>query len=902
MPRVLPPPALRTRVLATLFVALSAPWFCHGADSFLWREFREARLSGTQATLPDFSYAGYDYSESPLPDTSSWPVFDVTDYGASPDDGNYDDAGIQAAIDAAQAAGGGIVFFPPGRFMVSFDNDITKTIRISSSNMLLKGSGSGPGGTEIFMDKMKVNNGRYMFEVKPLNTGQSTLTTVTADAPRGSYEIEVANAVNLWPGRRIILRDNSIPYAHAYYAPLELSPTWTRLVETTGFNIRELHTVASVEGNTVRLREPLHLPMIMGEGITIQVRSYNVITDVGIEDILFKGNWDSYPESFVHHKDDIHDYAWNALRFDNVANGWLRDCEFKDWNQCVYFDGCAAFTVENVHFTGKMGHMSIHTRRSYGILIKDCVDSAGHWHGPGVGYWGCGTVYLRHQMAGNQRIDAHSGSPYATLMDGVTGGHFDGNGGPLVSYPHHGRHFVAWNFTVSGGPNSYTFWPSNRNGHTFAKPIFAGLQGKSIAMSGHKINESPGMVVQPASLFEAQLQLRLGPTARTDPASAVDRNSATLRGTLLSSGQAETTIRIYRGQTDGGTDPDAWDGFEDLGTSAAGPFSFAVSGLVTGSPYHYRVRATNAYYDVWAEETESFIPGAIVLEIPVETERGARYRIQRSSDLVEWAPDGEEFFGTGERMVPRRSFFGGGSTFYRAARSTADRLIFLNAFDDLTAFTLIAPAESTGQDGVVLVDATTTPANRAGAGTGMRFYSYSNTVNLRAFQEFAFPGGFKFEVSFYNNNSTTTTPTEGPRLRFGNTGALLQTQANAAFEILFRKDDTLGASFAGGTTNTPVTPATPHVLTLYVNAQTTGQITYAGSASSRTLNPMSYDAYVNGVLIGTTENGMPFMNGAGYDPALGIGRFGWNISSTHIGGDYTFDDLSIKRLESPPEP
>ncbi len=101
-------------------------------------------------------------------------------------------------------------------------------------------------------------------------------------------------------------------------------------------------------------------------------------------------------------------------------------------------------------------------------------------------------------------------------MDGVTGGHFGGNGGPWSSYPHHGKHFVAWNFNVSGGPSNYNFWPNEpRNGHTFTSPIFAGLQGKAISMSGEEINELPGQAVEPASLFEAQLALRLAETYAT---------------------------------------------------------------------------------------------------------------------------------------------------------------------------------------------------------------------------------------------------------------------------------------------------------------------------------------------------------------------------------------------------
>ena len=68
----------------------------------MWTQFKQAKLSATEPTLPDFSYAGYNYSETPIPDTSSWPIFDVTNYGAVVNDGNYDDAAIQATINAAQ--------------------------------------------------------------------------------------------------------------------------------------------------------------------------------------------------------------------------------------------------------------------------------------------------------------------------------------------------------------------------------------------------------------------------------------------------------------------------------------------------------------------------------------------------------------------------------------------------------------------------------------------------------------------------------------------------------------------------------------------------------------------------------------------------------------------------------
>ena len=626
-----------------------------GADSVLWQQFKTAIITGTEPTLPDYSYAGYDYSESSIPDTSGWTVFDVTDYGAVADDSGFDDAAIQAAIDAAELAGGGVVFFPPGQFKVSPNETVGENIFLNGSNIVLKGSGSSTGGTEIFKVNKKVNNGRYIFEVKPPSTDDSTLTTVVADAPRESFDIEVASASGLSVGQRIVLRTKSIPYAQAYFAPQALQTTWTRIESETGFSMQEIHTVAAINGTTITFREPLHLPLIMsynGESISIEVRNYPVITDVGVEDILFKGNWDSYPEDFSHHKDDIHDYAWNAIRFDNVANGWLRNCEFKDWNQSIFFDGCAAFTVDNVQLTGKKGHASIHTRKCYGVLVKDCSDTAGHHHGCGVGYWNTGTVYLRYDMAGNQSMDAHSGSPYATLFDNVTGVNFDGNGGPHESYPHHAKYFVAWNVTVSGGPSNYNFWQASRNGHTFAMPYFIGCSPMSITAGTFAANESPGTPVEPASLFDAQLAFRLSlglvleSLSPADDSTEVPVNAnlvATFDENIALTGSGTVTIR------DLGAGPDTVITLPDAQVTVSGAVLTInpTANLLPDNAYAVRISddavedlATNAFAGILDDTTWNFdtaapavaIAGVTVVDIGVDAYTYPNGRTQGYSD------------------------------------------------------------------------------------------------------------------------------------------------------------------------------------------------------------------------------------------------------------------------------
>ena len=72
------------------------------------------------------------------------PTFNVVDFGATADDATDDSAAIQAAIDAAYAAGGGIVVIPVGTFYVSGDlsNPSRGCIEVRS-NVTLTGAGAG---------------------------------------------------------------------------------------------------------------------------------------------------------------------------------------------------------------------------------------------------------------------------------------------------------------------------------------------------------------------------------------------------------------------------------------------------------------------------------------------------------------------------------------------------------------------------------------------------------------------------------------------------------------------------------------------------------------------------------------------------------------------------------------
>ena len=106
------------------------------------RILAEFAARGAASRLYDFSRAGRINSSA----KQDLPVFQVADFGALPDSGRDCRDAVQAAVDAAAAAGGGIVLFPPGVFDVSVERK-RPPVFIDASRIVVRGAGSGPDGT-----------------------------------------------------------------------------------------------------------------------------------------------------------------------------------------------------------------------------------------------------------------------------------------------------------------------------------------------------------------------------------------------------------------------------------------------------------------------------------------------------------------------------------------------------------------------------------------------------------------------------------------------------------------------------------------------------------------------------------------------------------------------------------
>ncbi|MEM7392041.1 MAG: LamG-like jellyroll fold domain-containing protein, partial [Verrucomicrobiota bacterium] len=111
--------------------------------------------------------------------------------------------------------------------------------------------------------------------------------------------------------------------------------------------------------------------------------------------------------------------------------------------------------------------------------------------------------------------------------------------------------------------------------------------------------------VRLASLFSVPTP----PTIDNTAASSITVNSAFLNGSLSSTGSAATTVCVFWGTADGGTNASSWANTNCFGVNAAAPpvpYATSITGLAQNTTYYYRYQAVNAAGTNWAPATTNF--------------------------------------------------------------------------------------------------------------------------------------------------------------------------------------------------------------------------------------------------------------------------------------------------------
>ena len=162
--------------------------------------------------LHDFSHAGYRRGEAQPPDLSE--VIDVTQAPYLADlTGKADaTAAIQAALDAAGRAGGGVVFLPAGSYRVAPPDGEREALVLRDDHVVLRGAGTGR--TFLFNDSTQMR-GKRVIALRPheevswnADGKAATGVKIREDLPKPTLRIPLDDVAEFSVGDLVVVRND----------------------------------------------------------------------------------------------------------------------------------------------------------------------------------------------------------------------------------------------------------------------------------------------------------------------------------------------------------------------------------------------------------------------------------------------------------------------------------------------------------------------------------------------------------------------------------------------------------------------------------------------------------------------------------------------------------------------
>lgn len=554
-----------------------------------WKKFM---MKAEDNVLLDFSYAGYMHGEvappdvridfdTPLTDASGnkyyngyitggaqgsaiYKVYNIEDYGANGNDEVSDRPALIKILKDAMGckeentADGGktlryhiggnnanaIIYFPVGKYILRGGNDAetVETLRLTMGNIIFKGAGRNKTTIEMAVknnatDPSKMWSTPNMLDFKH-NSDLKELTTVTGDAEKGTFSIEVASTsgINVGDWVCVSLVNNDPALVAEELAPHETSSLWTEL-NNNGVQIYDYHQVKQISGNTLTFYEPIMRKIEAKWGW--KVNQYPHYENVGVEDLTFLGH---SKDDFKHHGSADDDGAFKPIQMIRLTNSWMRRVNFESVSEAHSFVSCANVSAYDIEISGNRGHSAIRSQASSRVFIGkvydhcngyiavnsggnqlgDYMEGAGQYHGCGVSKQSMGAVIWNVRWGDDSCFESHATQPRATLIDICQGGFVAWReGGDMAQLPNHLNDLTIWNMTATrvvcdaSWNNKWIWWNDAYDGWwKNMPPIIVGWNGISVPFDTSenqiKYYESLDAPVSPNSLYEAQLKRRLG--------------------------------------------------------------------------------------------------------------------------------------------------------------------------------------------------------------------------------------------------------------------------------------------------------------------------------------------------------------------------------------------------------
>lgn len=357
-------------------------------------------------SLQDFSYSGCQH------DTNITKRYNVEEVGVMP--GSSEDvlSKVQALIDKVGENGGGVIFFPKGKYLFNKDKGHPSFLQINHSDITIEGETDENGKPLVelvncnntvrgkrnpWLSPFFITTGEALQESnmfwgiqfkrkRNIVTRSSSLadpgsdgtiltpgyaTSIVEDADKGERVIRVRDASTLSGIRYIVLamfNNEDGDLIKDILCVKDLRPEWgtaLRAGEEKAPSYQALLEIASidVDNNTMTLTQPLRRDISMR--YSPEVYSLEMLEHVVIRNLTISSRWNGL---FRHHGFPLYysvsqtqemDYGWNGINMKRVAHGRIENVIFRDLSNPLYVMDSRNITVENILFTGYDGHQGI---------------------------------------------------------------------------------------------------------------------------------------------------------------------------------------------------------------------------------------------------------------------------------------------------------------------------------------------------------------------------------------------------------------------------------------------------------------------------------------------------------------------------------------------------------------
>ncbi|NCI47415.1 hypothetical protein [Sediminibacterium soli] len=290
-------------------------------------------------TIPDFSGVGYCGGDKEIPFVAVVKTISPATSGSSEE---LIEAAVAEVAKLPADANGfrGAILLKKGTYY------IPESVNIQASGVVLRGEGDNIEGTRILATAKKQVAAFAAAGTGSITEVQGTRTRITDDyVPVGARSFHISNASVYKTGDRIILFR---PGTAAWIRDLQMDRIeerdGTRQWQPKEYNLQFERVITGIDGNTILIDNPVVLAMETkyGGGEIFKYSFPGRISQVGIENMYFESAYAS---------DTAEDHGWDAIKFDNLENGWIRNVTARYFGySCVNLeDGAKNISVLNAN-------------------------------------------------------------------------------------------------------------------------------------------------------------------------------------------------------------------------------------------------------------------------------------------------------------------------------------------------------------------------------------------------------------------------------------------------------------------------------------------------------------------------------------------------------------------------